>query len=149
MDNNKKETPDTAKYEHFGYIGLFWYIDGEDIFIEEKFELSKEIQKSSLFITAPVSHPMLWEKYKNQYGGVKFTHYPRGRVNYQVPKDIFEIDADYCIQKNKSLVERIHETFLLDKGKTIIIPAGETNQNSLNYSNEGHYRCHLCGKKTD
>ena len=127
-------------------IGLFWYIDDMDMFIYEKFNLKDEINNSALFVTAPMSHPILWEQHRKNYDNVKFTHYPRGRVNYQVPKKKFELDMDPCLHSDE-IIDKICKIFLLDKRKIVIIPVNESNANSANYSREGHYSCHLCRKK--
>ena len=126
------------------YIGLFWYIDTLKCFIYEKFELSGELHKSGLYITSPIAHPILWETYKNKYGGVKFNHYPRGRVNYHVPKHMFELDMDGCLQKDISIVESICNIFGVDKQRMLIVPPTQTNKNNTNYKHEGHYSCYLC-----
>jgi hypothetical protein len=129
------------------FIGIFWYIDDAGVIIYEKFPINSETLKSNLFITSPVSHPIVWEKHKKIFNGVPYTFYPRGRVNYQVPKDMFELDMDGCLHNNVKFFDELFRIYSLTKDKTIIIPPARTNVSNKNYENEGHYRCHNCAKE--
>ena len=125
---------------HLDYIGIFWFVDDKDVWICEKFDLKNEIHKSNFHITSPVSHPVVWPKYQSSYGNVKFNHYPRGRVNYQIPTNKFELDMDSCLN-NQMAIDKLCRMFLLDKRTVIII-----NQNNTSSSSDDIYTCHNCRK---
>jgi hypothetical protein len=129
-----------------GFIGIFWYITTEKKFIVEKFDLNDEIHKSGLFLTSSISHTTEWDKYKNYYSNVPFTHFPRGRVNYEVPKNKFQLDMDACLH-DPTLIKQLCKIFLIDDKKVTIVPQAQTNKNSPNYGKEGTYTCHQCKKK--
>jgi hypothetical protein len=118
-------------------IGLFWYIDTENCFVYEKFDLQTELHKSSPYITSPIAHTMLWEKYKRQYGGVKYNHFPRGRVNYNLPKEIFELDMDECIQKNTPAIAELCDIFHIHEPRIRIISPSQTNKNNETMRGKG------------
>lgn len=143
------ESKEIGKYKYFGCIGIFWYIDDKDIIEHVKFDLDNEMQKpinaDSPFISPAVSHPMVWVQTKVKLGSnKKYTYYPRGRANYNVKKNVFEIDMDACLHNNSKFMAELYNIFSLDKRKVIIVPPKDTNKNSPNYSNEGHYKYHLC-----
>jgi hypothetical protein len=143
------------------YVGLFWYIDdymgykgrviGRIIF--ERFDLEAEIDRAentgSGFITPLISHSMIWaSKVKEELGSDKdYTYYPRGRVNYNATKDIYELDMDSCLHGNTHFLCSLFYTFNLDEQKAKVIPANMTNTSNANYKTEGHYWCHNCIKK--
>ena len=135
--------------ESAGYIGIFWYIDDRDVVEYARFSLGDELAKptnaSSPFISPAISHPMMWDESKVKFGPDKeYTYYPRGRVNYNVTKRIFEIDMDSCLHHNVKFLADLYGIFQLDSQQVLIVPPKETNRHSANYGKEGHYRCHMC-----
>jgi len=122
-----------------GFIGVFWYIDDKDVFKYIKYELAEEILKTdnagSNYITPLVSHPLLWDNIKKEIvSNERFDYYPRGRVNYNIKRNLYEIDMDDCLNTDE-YAGKIRELFVLDKQNAVIVP---------NNSKNGHYSCHLC-----
>ncbi|MDR1687233.1 MAG: hypothetical protein LBS21_01315 [Clostridiales bacterium] len=98
--------------------------------------------KSITGLSQTADNTAVWECFKNE--SKENRYYPRRRVNYNVSKDIFEIDMDACLHKNDSFMGKLYKEFRLDNRNTILIAGENTNKNSSNYLSEGHYRCHLC-----
>jgi hypothetical protein len=149
MTEGRMYDSETGKWEYFGRVGLFWYIDDTKIFEYRAFELNEEICKpansTSNFITPNISHPMLWklETQKKLGTDKSYTYYPRGRANYNVKKNVFELDMDSCIH-NESLIMKLCSIFQLERRRVVTNDPSKTNRVSQNASNEGHYTCHLC-----
>jgi hypothetical protein len=134
---------------NMGYIGIFWYIDDRDEIEHMKFPLKDEMTKpanaNSPFITPEISHPMLWVVSRLKLGIDKdYTYYPRGRVNYNINKGVFEIDMDVCLHNKYGFLRELYRVFQLENRNATIIAPMETNKHGGNSAKEGHYRCHLC-----
>ncbi|MDR2572715.1 MAG: hypothetical protein LBD23_20805 [Oscillospiraceae bacterium] len=103
------------------------------------------MNSTTQFITPNISHPMLWVSVRSKLNKTdkSYDFYPRGRVNYNVKRDVFEIDMDACLH-TPEFINKLSHAYLLDRRKIEIIQPKQTNKNSPNYANEGHYSCHLC-----
>jgi len=128
------------------FIGLFWYNDDLQKLISFKYPLDDEIQKatdgSSPYITANVSHTVMWVMELTEYNK-SWNYYPRGRVNFNRNFDCFELDMDACLH-NQEIISKIKSEFNLSEGSVNIIPPNKTNNVTKTGRLEGHYTCHNC-----
>ena len=138
-------------------IGIFWYIPLFERLLSVDFNLYEEMQKPinerTNFITAPTAHFLEWSLIINSFNedeyhdcewviDKEYNYFPRGRINYLLDIDTFEIDMDGCLH-NKEILDFIIESYHLTGEKTRIVAITETNKNTQN-KKEGHYSCYQC-----
>ena len=127
---------DKQREVYYGDLGLFWYIPDEDRFITKKYSLDAEVQKDpkSNFVTAPAAHYLVWHTVNSKHSS---NYYPRGRINYRLKDNLWEVGIDRCIPE--TAVAKLLEDFGLTRGEVVIVQA-----NNHSGIAGDHYSCHQC-----
>ena len=112
------------------HVGIFWVVNGRPII--DSTPLSRSEQYGD-FLSHPRSHYEVWSELQNS-GSVsidlEYEDSPRGRVMYDLKARRFQMLADPCILRRKSLVEQIKKELRLPK--------------LISLGTDTHYRCADC-----
>lgn len=115
--------------------GIFWFC-GSRVFLACTSLSDSEHYGDCL--TSPLSHDVCWDELREN-GTVgadeEYDEFPRGRVVYDVQRDLFVLYADPCILKRKKWLDILIEQFGLPLHK-------------LETKKDAHYRCPACLPKT-
>lgn len=104
-------------------VGLFFVINNE--FLYHHCHVN-DGEVYGDFINYPFSHDDIWVKhYQNKYA-VDFDYYPRGRIIYNKPKNIYVIFYDRCI-KHKAIEIKM-----------------QFHHHICQIEHDEHYQCHMC-----
>lgn len=114
-----------------GKVATFYWLNGE---LYHKSEFAYVVEAYGDFKTMDVSHWDYWEKELSKLPGMKgkdYGYYPRGRVVYNIPNDVYIIYIDHCLDRPTIL-------------ETIVGQIGIPANREVEF--DEHYKCHNCGE---
>lgn len=113
-------------------VGIFWLL-ADGMLLVDKVPLP-EAEPYGDCLTHPRSHTDQWEEFRKQRiipADVEYEEYPRGRVSFDMKRNVFMLFADRCILKQTGLVTKlISEMHLPRKGTEV--------------GADPHYLCYRC-----
>jgi hypothetical protein len=113
-------------------VGIFWVVDGKAVILGEPLS---EAESWGEFKNYSQGHDREWSRFLQRNGIVprdsEYDDYPRGRVVYNTITGSFNLFADKCILKDKSMVQKVLAELHL--------PSQTTTES------DPHYKCQKCG----
>jgi hypothetical protein len=102
------------------WVGLF-YVVGEKVYWDG---IPAPRADGAYFRSYPQTHSKFWDqslcRFFPQLREHDFTHFPRGRVVFDVKKDSFMILADKCLGENPTMIEKIASEMSLPKDRITV-----------------------------
>ena len=87
-------------------VAVFWYIDDDFVGIEDTLN-GMFAERYGDYIRVNVTHEELWEDIKDEYGGVPYDYFPRGRIIFNTKSHRFMVVCERSIADNPIIADRV------------------------------------------